>query len=801
MRKYGYFDNDAREYVLTDPRTPTKWINYVGTLRFGGFVDTTGGLLICKGDPALNRITKYLPQLPDCDLKGSTVYLRKKEGEGFKVFSPLFVPTLNDYEKFEARIGLGYTRFVNEAYGVKTEITIFVPDGAQTLIEDIRVTNISDSEMSLDVVPVVEYTHFDALRQFTNADWVPQTMQSWEVQQGRYTLLAQAAFMKRGFAENYLTSNHPVDSFESDRKAFLGDNGYGGWRNPRSLHSEHLGNSEALRGDNVGVLLHRLGSLAPGESQRVIVQLGQQPEAAAASEVSRYRDPNAVDQAFASLSEFWDGYLKAYQVTTPDEATNTMLNVWNPRQVFITKQWSRYLSLYQLGFGARGIGFRDSSQDVIGVISSDPEGGRELIEQLLHVQKRNGSAMHQFNPMTMVANEGDSREMEDRPHYYGDDHLWIVLAVSQYLRETGNLSFLDKVIPFYEKGKDGKPIEVGTVREHLRRAIEFTRTDLGAHGLPLLGFADWNDTINLPAGAESVFVASLYGRALKEMMALAEFEGDSEALEDYRKSWELMRDTVNSQAWDRDWYIRYFDFDGQPLGSITNPNGKIFVNAQSWPVLCGFATPERGVKSLDSVRERLNTKYGIKLSTPGFDHFDPSKGGVTTFPPGAKENGGIFLHTNPWMIIAETLIGRGDYAFEYYSQLLPASKNEILDIYEIEPFVYAQNILGDEHPQFGLGRNSWLSGTASWMYTAATQFLLGIRPEHEGLVVDPCIPPSWPGFSVTRRFRGAIYNIVVENPDHVSKGVQRMEIDGDSVEGNVIPPVSGGTVSVRVIMG
>ncbi|NLX08197.1 MAG: glycosyl transferase [Chloroflexi bacterium] len=786
--KYGYFDDEHREYVLTNPKTPAKWINYVGTLAFGGLVDHTGGVLICKGDPALNRITKYLPQLPASEFKGSTLYLRLRRDEGWQVFSPYFVPTLDRYDRYECHIGLGYTRIVSEFYGVRTEATFFVPVGESALIQDITITNLSGAPLEIDAIPVVEYTHFDALKQFTNADWVPQTMQSdvYDEPGGR-RVLAQYAFMHQRTRINYLTSSWPVSSFESDRRRFLGDNEYGTWASPLSLQQPELSNYQARRGDNIGALLHHLGVVSPGEQRRLIVLLGQAASVEAARPtIDAYRQDAQVDAALAGMARFWDAYLGQLQVETPVASMNSMLNVHNPRQCHTTMNWSRYLSLYQLGFGARGIGVRDTSQDVMGVLASAPESARDLIRKLLMVQLRGGNAMHQFNPLTMIATEGDAREYEDRPKYYGDDHLWIVLAVTHYLKETGDFAFLDEVIPYYEKDQDDQPLESGTVFDHVQRAVAFTRHNTGAHDLPLLGFADWNDPINLPTGAESFFNAHLYGLALQELIALARHLNQSDLAERYSADYAEMRDRVNAHGWDGAWYIRYFDADGSPIGSSRNSEGQIFTNGQSWPVIAGYAPPERARRALDSVYERLNTSKGIKLSTPGYNGYDREKGGVTTYPPGAKENGGIFLHANPWVMIAETLLGNGDRAFEYYHQINPVAKNDHIDEFECEPYVYPQNILGDEHPQFGLARNSWLSGTASWSYQAGTQYILGVRPTYDGLLIDPCIPRAWDGFRVTRVFRGATYVITVHNPAHVSKGVQSVLLDGQPLAGQVI---------------
>jgi len=785
--EFGYFDNEKREYIITNPRTPTRWINYIGTLQFGGFVDHTGGALICKGDPALNRITKYIPQLPASNFNGEGLYIRIKQEGGYLIYSPFYVPTLTSLDKFETHVGLGYTRVVSELKGLLCEVTVFIPQNEQVELRDICITNTGDKTLEIDVIPVVEYTHPAALKQFTNADWTPQTMVSKVVEEeGGTKILKQYPFMLRDIQVNYFTSNWPVSSFDSDRAAFLGNYGYGSFQEPAGLREPELNNTQANRGDNIAALLHHLGQLEPGDSRRIVTQLGQTERINHLPEVvAKFRDEEQLDRAFQELSKFWDEYLARMQITTPNKAMDHMINVHNPRQCYITKNWSRYLSLYQLGLGDRGIGFRDSSQDVLGVMGFIPEEAIELVRNLLSVQKQDGSAMHQYNPLTMVGETGEAEE--DTPKYYSDDHLWVILSVTAYLKETGNLAFVHEKIPFYDKDKDDKPIESGTVLEHMIRGIEFTKNNVGAHGLPLLGFADWNDTVNLREGAESVFTACLYGVALKELIELGEFIGEDDEVSKWREYFQEMKAVVNREAWDGQWYRRYYDVDGSPIGSKENEQGKIFTNAQSWTVLAGYANGSRGRKALDSVKKYLDTTNGIKLSTPGYDGYDPLKGGVSTYPPGAKENGGIFLHANPWVMIAETILGDGDQAFKYYDKINPVAKNNKIEEYESEPYVYPQNILGDEHPQFGLARNSWLTGTASWAYVAATKHILGIQPGYHGLQIKPCIPTDWGGFQVRRELRGAIYNISVRrNPSLPGKGIQ-ISVDGEDIIGDYVP--------------
>ncbi|MDR1761831.1 MAG: hypothetical protein LBR55_05220, partial [Bacteroidales bacterium] len=595
--QFGYFDDAKKEYVITTPKTPIKWINYVGTLHFGGIVDNTGGTLICKGDPALNRITKYIAQMPQSDFKASTVYIRIKNADGtYNVFSPFFTPTLKKLDSFECHIGLSYSTWVVEAYGVKAEITIFIPTGAETLLQDIKITNISGKDMEIDVIPVYEFTHFDALKQLTNADWVPQTMTlngHWE--KTGHIVLEQYAFMKKNYAVNLVTCDRPVSSFDGDRRVFLGDFEYGSFAHPLALENPELSNSECVRGDNIAALMIHFGKMAAGETQRTCTQLTQKASIdAAQEEIVKYRNLANVDKAFADLAAFWEQYLTTMTIESPDASFNSMINVHNPRQCHTTKNWSRYLSLYQLGFGSsRGIGFRDSSQDLLGAMSHMPEEARVLAENLLSVQLANGSAMHQYFPSTMEANEGDSREEPELPNYYGDDHLWIVQTVAQYLKETGNFDFLNKEITFYDKKLPLEKREKGTVWEHLKRAINFTWNDRGQHGLPHLGFADWNDTVNLAKGAESLFNANLFGKALIEMIAICDVIGETEYKKTLESYYAEMKKAVNDSAWDGKWWKRWFKANGEALGSDENQHGKVFTNGQSWPVISGFAEGER----------------------------------------------------------------------------------------------------------------------------------------------------------------------------------------------------------------
>jgi cellobiose phosphorylase len=804
LKNYGYFDWKNREYVITNPKTPVKWINYIGTLEFGGFVDHTGGALLCKNDPSENRITKYIQQLPNYEFKGTTLYIRIKNQQGYGVFSPFFVPTLNQFQCYECHVGLGYSRIISKMYGIKTDVIIFVPTDDKCEIRDIRIENISNLPVEIDLIPVIEYSHPQALKNFTNADWIPQTMTSRVVDNEKsLKVVLQYPFMNRDLQVNYFTSNHPVSSFETDRKIFLGDNEYGTWMHPLALDKEEFSNYEANRGDNICALMHHFGVLYPDESKQLITQFGQVKKIDDAREnIEKYRNSSSVDEAFAKLKYSWESYLEHFQIFSPDDHVNNMLNIFNPYQCYITKTWSRYLSYYQMGYGARGIGFRDSSQDVLGILHATPYEAKDLIKDLISIQWKNGSALHQFNPLSKKGSIGGAEESIYEINYYGDDHLWIILSIYEYLKETGDMNFLNEEVDYYDKDADGKAVESGTILDHMIRAVEFTHDNVGTHGIPLLGFADWNDSINLPVGSESFFIANLYGFALLNIIELADFLNRTEISGKYRNYYEEMKERVNSQGWDGNWYLRYYDNNGKPLGSKNDSECICYCNAQSWPVISGFATEERARNSLDAVSRLLDTEHGIKLSTKAYNSYDPKVGGITTYPPGAKENCGIFLHTNPWVILAETKMGNGDRAFRYYSQINPAHKNDLIDTYEVEPYVYAQNILADEHPQFGLGRNSWLSGTASWVYHVSTKYILGIRPELTGLCIDPCIPRNWDTFTVKRIFRGSSYRITVTNPDNINKGVKNITVNGKQIEGNIIPfSSSKKEYTVNVVMG
>jgi len=790
---FGHYDDVAREYVVTDPRTPCKWVNYIGTLDFGGFVDQTGGLNICRKDPANNRITGYKIDTPANAMRGNTLYVRLRNADGtYAIFSPFFTPTLTPFDRFECRMGLGYNKWIVQMNGLELEIKMFVPAGALQVLTDLKVRNLSaPADVQVDVIPLVEFSHPDALKNLTNADWVPQTMKGKAVGD----VITQYPHMAEGRRANFLTANRPMDSFTTDRNKFLGSHGYGTFSEPEGLMAEHLDNYEALRADNgnsIAAILYRLGTIAQGQESRIIVQLGQSTSVQAAAEsIARFQDPKHVDAAFKELNDSWRAYLDHLRdVETPDTALNKIINTLGPRQNHATFFWSRYLSLNQLGYGGdRGIGVRDTNQDLLGVLPYMPDKAREMIEKLLSVQRFDGSSMHQFNPLTMKASIGEGHAGTEQD-FYSDDHLWNVLAVVEYVKETGDTAFLGKLIGYYEEGGDEK--KHGTVLEHLHRALAFTLGNLGRHGLPALGWADWNDAFNME-GAESVFSACLYGKALLEMQELMDVLGDAKSAQGYAEDYDRMKRNVNKVAWDGDWYVSYIDKDGLPVGSKKNVEGQIYLYTQAWAVISGFASPERAARAMQSVQDKLDTKHGIKIMTPAYQKMQPGIS-ASTYTPGLKENGGIFLHPNPWAAIAETMLGHGERAMQIIDRINPLKKDT--KTYECQPDVFVQNMASDEHPQFGLARNPWLSGTVSWVNQATTKNILGIRPTFTGLMIDPTIPQNWPGYTATRVFRGVACHLRVERGDTTV-----MMVDGKTVEGQVVPTaLLAGKSDVHIVM-
>lgn len=777
--RYGFFSKDEKEYIITRPDTPTPWINYIGEGAYGGIVTNTGGGYSFYKDPRYRRILRYRYNNLPMDRPGRYIYLRDESDGHF--WSPTWQPTMTKLQKYECRHGMGYTKITGLYRNISAEITYFVPVKQDFEYWLVKVKNENKHSVKLKLFTYAEFCLFDAVTDQQDVDWAQQ------VGQGHLEdrTIFWTSFMKtEGYA--YFATSEKIESYDTDREKFIGL--YHSETNPTAVINGECSNSRAHRGNGCASFCHEL-HLKPGQEKEIVFQLGYAKDTAQAlRRVKRFHSLRTATNEFKKLAQHWQKYVSKLEVKTPDEEFNRLVNVWNQYQCRTTFNWSRFVSMYQLGV-RRGMGFRDSSQDTLGVMHTIPEEAKKLIIKLLKNQFKEGDAYHQYFPLT---GEGDTKG-------YSDDHLWIIFAVTSYLKETGDLAFLKKDVPFADNNGQA------TVYEHLKKAVEYSLTHIGPHGLPLAGFADWNDTINLDRGqgqAESVMVAQLLGKALLDLEELALHLGNQKEAQKFAQDYLKIKALTNKHCWDGRWYLRAFDDNGRKLGAKICHEGKIFLETQAWGILSRFAENDRARKISQSVKKLLDTKYGIMLEFPGYTRFDSKKGGVSTYPPGAKENAGIFLHANTWMIIAETLLGNCELAYQYYKQLSPNYRNDIAEIYEIEPYVYSQNILGREHPLFGLGRNSWLSGTASWALVASTQHILGLKPAYGGLLIDPCIPKNWPVFVAKRIFRAAEYNIIVRNPKKTAKGVKEILVDGKKLKGNLIPVFKKGTKhKVEVILG
>ncbi|OGC06319.1 glycosyl transferase [candidate division WOR-1 bacterium RIFOXYD2_FULL_36_8] len=785
--RYGYFDMENNEYVVKRPDTPTPWINYIGGGKYGGIVSNTGGGYSFDRDPKNKRVLRYRYNSVPVDQPGRYIYLRDEESKNF--WSATWQPTMTKLNSYECRHGMGYTKISASFCDVETEVKYFVPGEEPLELWALKIKNKSSKPKKLKLFTYAEFSFYDAVKDQTNVDWCQQINQAIFEDNSIFW----APFMKT-LGYTFFSTNAKIHSFDTDREKFIGN--YRSLTNPQALINGKCSNSEVLRGNGVGSLCVEV-NLAPQEEKEIVFILGvdETPEAALPS-IEKYRDLKVVHESFENLRNYWNDYISNVQVKTPDKEVNQMLNLWNQYQCKSTFNWSRFVSLYQLGVN-RGMGFRDTAQDTLGVMHTIPQEAKETIKKLLKIQYKKGYAAHQFYPLTGEIDVGDAAEgTKKSAKWYSDDHLWIILSVCSYLKETGDFDFLKENIPFL----DGE----GTVLDHLQAAIDFSNNHVGKHGLTLAGWADWDDTLNLDTGkgeAESVWTSMLLGVALLEMMGLCKFINKPALVKKYKEIHEKFKKAVNKSGWDGKWYLRAYTDEGKKVGASKNDKAKIYLLVQSWAVMAGFADSKRSKIALDSAHEHLNTKYGLVLIWPAYNGFDWRIGGTTTYPPGAKENGGIFLQTNPWQVIAQALAGDGDRSYQYGRQILPSAKNEIADQYEVEPYVYCQNILGKEHPQFGLGRNSWLTGTAAWAYVSWIQYILGVRPEYDGLRIDPCIPKKWKGFEIKKNYRGTNYYIVVRNPNHISRGVKEIVVDGKKIAGNLIPIFENGDHHVEVILG
>jgi cellobiose phosphorylase len=811
---YGAFDDAAREYVISRPDTPLPWINYLGSEEYFGIISNTAGGYSFYRDARLRRLTRYRYNNVPADVGGRYLYLRDRESGEF--WSPSWQPVRVPLDAYRCRHGLGYTVIAGRRAGIDAETLYAVPLGETLEVWRTRVTNRRPGTALLSLFSAVEFCLWDAWDDATNFQ---RNYSTGEVEVADGVVYHTTEYRERRDHFAYFACSEPLAGVDTQRDAFLGP--YGGWESPLAVASGRSGGSIAHGWSPCGSHHVEL-SLAPGETRDVVFVLGyaENPRDAKFDPpgsltvdkrrvrpvIERYLRPGEVDAAVDQLREDWRDLLGWLQVATPSEHVDRMVNVWNAYQCMVTFNLSRSASSFESGIG-RGMGFRDSNQDLLGVVPMVPERARERILDLAATQLPSGGAYHQYQPLTKTGNDAVGSG-------FNDDPLWLVLAVAAYARETGDIAILDAPVPYAHEPGSETPLG-----EHLRRALGYTLDRLGPHGLPRIGRADWNDCLNLncfseTAGesfqttenrtggvAESVFIGGLFTLAAGELAALADRHGEPDDADRWRAAARAMDAAVRTHGWDGAWFRRAYDYDGNPVGAAANDEGRIYIEPQGICVLAGIGLDDGTARAaLDSVDTHLATPDGIALLQPAYTRYRIELGEISTYPPGYKENAGIFCHTNPWIVIAETLVGNGDRALDYYLRINPSAREAVSDRHRCEPYVYAQMIAGRDAPTPGEAKNSWLTGAAAWNLVAVTQWILGIRPEHDGLRIDPCLPADWPGFTATRRFRGATYEIAVDKVPGERGRVSDLVVDGGHVDGNVVPPAPpGATVTVRAV--
>jgi cellobiose phosphorylase len=812
--KYGHFDDEKREYVITRPDTPLPWINYLGCEAYFGLISNTAGGYSLYRDARLRRITRYRYNNVPFDFGGRYVYVRDDDSGVF--WSPSWQPTRHEAEDYVCRHGMGYTVIGSAYHGIRAQTRYFVPLGENLEVWQMTLTNERREEANLSVFGTIEFCLWDAQDDATNFQ---RNFSTGQVEVEDEVIYHKTEYRERRDHFAYFCCSEPLAGFDTQRESFLGP--YRGWDNPAAVARGESANSHAYGWAPMGSVHVEL-ALGPGESREIIFLLGYHenprddkfdpPGSQTINKrgvkpvIARYLDKAHVDAAFDMLREYWDGLLAVYQAQTPDEHTDRMVNIWNAYQCMATFNMSRSASFFESGVG-RGLGFRDSNQDLLGFVHMVSSRARERILDLAATQLETGGAYHQYQPLTKRGNDAVGSN-------FNDDPLWLVLGVAAYLKETGDWSILAEPVAYENKPGSEQPLY-----EHLQRSLQYTLDRLGPHGLPLIGRADWNDCLNLNCFseepgesfqtttnkeggvAESVFIAGLFVLAAQEMAEIAQNVQAAGLSKDtpgkYLEAAEEMATTTLAHGWDGEWFLRAYDHFGHKVGSKECDEGKIFIEPQGFCVLAGIGLEDgKAEQALASVEGHLATPHGIVLQQPAFSRYYLHLGEISSYPPGYKENAGIFCHNNPWIMIAETLVGHGDKAFDYYSRINPSAREAISELHRCEPYVYAQMIAGRDAPTHGEAKNSWLTGTAAYNYVAITQWILGIRPTYDGLLFAPVIPADWPGFSVTRVWRGVTYRIHVRRAGEGN--AVSLTVDGQPVEGEVVPLPADGRTEVQV---
>lgn len=810
--KYGFFDDRNKEYVITDPKTPYPWINYLGSESFFSIISNTAGGYSFYKDALLRRITRYRYNNVPLDNGGKYFYIN----DNGDVWSPGWKPVKADLDSYSCRHGLGYTIITGKRNSVEADVLYFVPVNTYCEVQKVKLKNESNEAKSIKLFSFVEFCLWNALDDQTNFQ---RNLSIGEVEVKNSVIYHKTEYKERRNHYSFYSVNSEIDGFDTDRETFLGL--YNGFDRPDAVFDDKARNSIAHGWSPVASHYIKV-KLNPGESKEFVFVLGyieNEDEKKWESKgvinkekaeelISRFTTSKKVNESFIDLKNYWENLLSVYQVKSHDEKLDRMVNIWNQYQCMITFCMSRSASYFESGIG-RGMGFRDSNQDLIGFVHQIPEKARERILDIAATQFEDGGAYHQYQPLTKKGNNAVGGN-------FNDDPMWLILSTTTYIKETGDWSILDEQVPFdndYSKAK--------SLFEHLKRSFYHVVNNLGPHKLPLIGRADWNDCLNLNCfstnpdepfqttenkqggAAESLLIAGLFVAYGSEFINLCKELSKKEEAEECQKHVEKMIFAIEKYGWDGEWFLRAYDYFGKKIGSKENEEGKIFIESQGFCIMAGIGLQDgKAQKTLGSVKKYLDCEYGIVLNNPAFTKYYINLGEISTYPAGYKENGGIFCHNNPWIMIGETLVGNGDRAFEYYSKIAPSYLEEISDLHKTEPYVYSQMIAGKDAFKPGEAKNSWLTGTAAWNYYAITQFILGIQPQYNGLKIDPCIPKAWDGFELSRKFRGAVYKIKISNPQHISKGIKKLLVNGKEVSGNIIPLADKGTENiVEAVMG
>ena len=810
--KFGHFDDAKREYVISTPRTPLPWINYLGSEDFFMLVSNTAGGYSFYKDARLRRITRYRYNASPLDQDGFHIYLKSDE----KVWNIAWQPVQADLNSYCCRHGLGYTVFESEKYGILATQDMLVPRGDTCLLCRLTLSNVGEEKKKLDVFPYTEFCLWDAMDDSSNFQ---RNYSTGEVEVTPDTIYHKTEYRERRNHYAFLWANRAPDAFDTARDAFIGV--YGSPARPEAVFGSGCTGSIAHGWAPVGAMQFSL-ELEPGQSESIILMLGyiENPEdekweskgviskQRAVALQQRYDTDEKFFAAKQKLADFWSDLLSNFTLSCEDAHVTRMVNIWNQYQCMVTFNMSRSASYFESGMG-RGMGFRDSCQDLLGFVHMIPERARERILDIAATQFPDGSAYHQYQPLTKKGNMAVGSG-------FNDDPLWLIAGTEAYIRETGDWSILDEPVAFDCDVSLSQPL-----MEHLRRSFNYTVEHLGPHKLPLIGRADWNDCLNLncfsehpgesfqvtgPSEgpvAESVFIAGMFVKYGRAYAALCGHLGLHAEAETALSHVEQMEKTVLDAGWDGEWFKRAYDAFGQPVGSSVCEEGKIFIEPQGMCVMAGIGKESgEAEKAMRSVKEHLDTRYGIVLLQPAYTNYYLNLGEISSYPPGYKENAGIFCHNNPWIVCAEAVLGHGNRAFEVYRRTCPSYLEDISEIHRTEPYVYPQMIAGKDAPTHGEAKNSWLTGTAAWTLLSITQAILGVVPTLDGLKIDPCLPSDWKGFAVSRRYRGAVYNITVDNAAGAEYGVKELFVNGQPLAGNVIPPAPAGeTVEVKVIMG